>query len=134
MNRREPLCGNPEAHAPHGSPVPGKTFLRVCPGWCQRDADAAALAERLDQIARDSLWLLTLPPGIRLECHPSVLNPLRDLYVPGPADFTPDAAAMTGENVAKPQVPVVVTAGMGRGHWRITADEGQIAEGTVRDD
>jgi hypothetical protein len=134
MGRREPLCGNPEAHAPHGSPVPGKTFLMVCPGWCQRDADATALAERLDQAARDSLWPLALPAGMRLECHPSVVTPLRDLYVPERDEFTPHLAVVTGEDVAKPQIPVVVVPGMERGQWRITADDGPIAEGTVRDD
>jgi hypothetical protein len=117
MGRREPLCGNPGAHAPHPP---------ACPGWRQRDADATALAERLDQVARSSL-----PPGMRLECHPSVITPLRDLHVPEPGEFTPHLAVATGENAAKPQIPVVVVPGMERGQWRITADDGLVAEGTV---
>lgn len=173
MGRRRPPCGNPQAHAPHGRPVPGETFLEVCPGWCQRDADATALADRLDQIARESLWPRRLPARIRMECHPSVIGPLRNLNesapsVNGPQDPMPlfdpyqkltaaqlsDFVAMyrelaepvrgsaglllleplnTGEDAGKPQIPVVVTTGMERGQWRITADDGLIAEGTVSD-
>lgn len=140
MGRRRPPCGNPQAHAPHGRPVPGETFLEVCPGWCQRDADATALADRLDQIARESLWPRRLPAGIRMECHPSVIGPLRNLNesapsVNGPlrglfdAEFA--ASLKTGEDAGNPQIPVVVMAGMTAGQWLITADDGLIADGVV---
>jgi hypothetical protein len=128
MNRRKPPCGNPQAHAPHGRPVPGETFLEVCPGWCQRDADVTALADCLDQIARESLWPMRLPVGIRLECHPSVIAPLREL------NDDPLASGLSADvDALKPQIPVVVMAGMTAGQWLITADDGPVAEGMVRD-
>jgi hypothetical protein len=127
MSRRRPPCDNWQAHAPHGRPVPGETFLEVCPGWCQRDADVTALADRLDQIARESLWPMRLPAGIRMECHPSVVGPLRDL---NDDEFAPSLS--TGENALKPQIHVVVMAAMAAGQWLITADDGLIAEGVVR--
>lgn len=108
--------------------MPGETFLEVCPGWCQRDADVTALADRLDQIARESSWPMRMPAGIRLECHPSVIAPLRDLNDDGFA-----SSLSTGENALKPQIPVVVMAAMPAGQWLITADGGLIADGVVHD-
>jgi hypothetical protein len=128
MAWRRPPCGKPEAHAPHGSRPDGQTFVSVCPGWCRRDADVTALADCLDQIARESRWPMRLPAGIRMECHPSVIGPLRDL---NDDEFAPSLSV--GENALKPQIPVVVMAGMTAGQWLITADDGPIAEGVVRD-
>ena len=90
------------------------------------NVSVTALADRLNQIARESLWPRRLPAGIRLECHPSVITPLRDL---NDGEFT--SSLSTGENALKPQIPVVVTAAMTAGQWRITADGGLIAEGVV---
>lgn len=101
----------------------------MCPGWSEREDDAAALVMRLDQVAIDHEF--RLPPGMRVECHPLVYRGLQDLFIPSCDEFV--TSMHTGEEVFKPQVPVMITAGMERGQWRIVADEGQIAEGVVRD-
>jgi hypothetical protein len=139
MDRRKPGCqgasyGTDYSAAPHGAheflasryAEPGE-----CYGWTQQEGDASTLADRLDQVARDNARPLKMPPGIRLECHPLVVHVLQQLFVPSYGEFT--ASLSTGEDMMKPQIPVVVTAGMGRGQWRITADDGLIAEGAVRD-
>jgi hypothetical protein len=102
-----------------------------CPGWTQQEADATWLASRLDQVARDAVWPMRLPAGVRLECHPAVPSALQQLYVPGLAEFT--ASLNTGEDLLKPQIPVMVLANLPHGWWRIIGDDGQIDEGVVRD-
>lgn len=87
------------------------------------------LADRLDQVARDHLPPLKMPAGIRLECHPLVVRELQMQFIPSFAEFS--ASLATGEDPVRPQIPVTVTAGMGRGQWRITADGGLIAEGVI---
>lgn len=79
----------------------------------------------------DHAWPLALPAGIRLECHPSVLAGLRQATVPSYSEFAGSLA--TGEDLLKPQVPVMVTEGMQRGGWRLAADDGIIDEGTIRE-
>lgn len=134
---RRPACeGSPVSeqkgpHEAHGYWTRHYMSWQECPGWTQQEADATALAERVSQIAREALWPMRLPAGIRLECHPLVYRALTQLFIPSYAEFT--ASLATGEDVFKPQIPLVVTAGMERGQWRITADDGPIAEGTVRD-
>lgn len=109
-----------------------------CPGWSERDDDAAALVIRLDQVGRDAGypfgdWQAKMPPGVRVECHPLVVAALRELMIPSYQEFISSLTTGAAEDLFKPQVPVVVTAGMERGQWRITADDGLIAEGTVND-
>jgi hypothetical protein len=138
---RRPACeGSPVSeqkgpHEPHGYWTRHYMSWLECPGWTRQEADAADLAGRVSEIARNA-WTApglppALPPGIRLECRPLVFHALQQLFVPSFAEFT--ASLRTGEDIMKPQIPVMVTAGMTRGQWRITADEGQIAEGTVHD-
>ncbi len=132
MDRRKPLCRNDEVHGPHGYWAHGYTSWNECPGWSEHDADTTVLADRLDQVAREAAWPLKMPPGIRLECHPAVVHALQQLFIPFYGEFT--ASLNTGEDMMKPQIPVVVMAGMTGGQWRIVADDGQIAEGVVRND
>lgn len=135
---RRPACeGSPAderkgPHEPHGYWTRHYMSWMECPGWTRQEDDATALADRVSQVAREHAWPLKMPAGIRLECHPLVFHALRQLFVPSFAEFT--ASLATGEDMMKPQIPVTVTAGMERGRWRITADDGQIAEGTVHDD
>jgi hypothetical protein len=135
---RRPACeGSPAderkgPHDPHGYWTRHCMSWLECPGWTRQEDDATALAEQMNQVAREAMWPMRLPAGIRLECHPLVLHALQRLFVPSFADFT--AILATGEDIMKPQIPVMVTPGMERGQWRITADDGQVAEGTVRDD
>lgn len=135
---RRPACeGSPTderkgPHEPHGYWTRHYMSWLECPGWTRQEDDATAPADRISQIAREAAWPLKMPAGIRLECHPLVFRALQQLFVPSFADFT--ASLATGEDMMKPQIPLVVTAGMARGQWRITADDGQIAEGTVHDD
>ncbi len=140
MDRREPACRGAAYDTDHSATVHvSHEFFPYrmsagplpCPGWSAREDDAAALAMRLDRVALDHAWPLTMPPGIRLECHPSVPHALMQLYIPSYDDFM--SALNTGEDPVKPRIPVVVTAGMAAGEWRITADDGLIAEGVVRD-
>lgn len=139
MERRKPACrgaiyGTDKSAAVHGSHefFPFR-FAEAsgCPGWTEREAGATALADRLDRVAREHTWPLKMPPGIRLECHPSVPHALQQLFIPSYAEFV--SSLNTGEDMLKPQIPVVVTAGMTAGQWRIVADDGPIAEGVVRD-
>lgn len=148
MERRRAPCGRAERHEPHRTWVPdhsdfyGRQVVD-CPGWDGQDADASDLADRLDEVARDA-WRPAplqhgLPPGIRLECHPLVPHVLEQLFIPSYGEFVTSLAdaRLGGPGVAhwlKPQIPVLVIQGMERGQWRITADGGLIAEGTVRDD
>lgn len=129
MERRKSRCGDIMAHGEHYVLRHGEAVTRT--GWTHQEADATDLAARLDQVARENAWPLSLPPGIKLECHPLVPHVLQQLFIPSYAEFS--ASLATGEDVLKPQIPVVVTPGWGRGQWRITADDGLIAEGTVRD-
>lgn len=134
---RGPACeGSPAderkgAHDPHGYWTRHWGAWAECPGWTRCEADATELAGQLSQIAREAMWPAALPPGIRLECHPFASHALRQLFIPSLNDFT--ASLATGEDMMRPQIPLVVTAGLGRGQWRITAGGGLIAEGTVRD-
>lgn len=137
VEKLKPQCrgghyGTDLSAAPHGahSYCPfAETEAVECRGWAQQEADAVALARRLDRVALDYAYPLQMPQGIRLECHPLVPHALMQVCIPSYAEFT--AGLKTGE-VPKPSIPVVVTA-MERGQWRITADDGLIAEGTVRD-
>ena len=140
MERRNPACrgaayGTDQSatvHGPHDFfPWMMSDGTVPCPGWTRRDASATELAERLDQVARDHWPPLSMPPGIRLECDHLVVHALQQLFLPSYDEFV--SSLSTGEDVMKPQMPVVVTPGMGRGQWRITADDGLIAEGVVGD-
>lgn len=147
MERRKPDClgglhGTDHSAAAHVShqffpyQLGGWGTAAECPGWSERDDDAAALSIRLDQVARDAGypfdgWQRKMPPGIRLECHPLVPAALQQLFIPSYAEFTASLNLGVAEDLMKPQIPVVVTAGMERGAWRIAADDGLIVEGTV---
>lgn len=131
MELARPLCRNTKAHPAHGFWAHGYTVWNECPGQSEHDADITVLAERMSGIARDAAWPLRMPAGIRLECHPSVFADLRLMFVPDYAEFT--ASLATGEDLFKPQIPVVVTAGMGRGAWRLAGDGGTIDQGTIRE-
>lgn len=139
MDRRKPACRgaacwtdkSAEVHGPHEFFPWQHAEAASCPGWTEGDAGATVLADRLDQVGREAAWPMQLPPGIRLECHPSVPHALQQLFIPSYAEFV--SSLNTGEDAVKPQIPVVVTAGMTTGQWRITADDGLIAEGFVRD-
>lgn len=147
MERRKAQCGSDARHDPHPywaySASDFGPHGADCPGWLGQDADATDLANRLDQVARDA-WRPPplphdLPPGIRLECHPLVPHVLEQLFIPSYGEFVTSLAdaQLGGPGIAhwvKPQIPVLVIAGMERGQWRITADAGLIAEGTVHDD
>ena len=134
---RRPACeGSPTderkgPHEPHGYWTRHCMSWLECPGWTRREADVTDLADRMSEIARENAWPLAMPPGIRLECHPLVLHALTQLFVPSFATFA--ASLRTGEDMMKQQIPVTVMPGLERGQWRITADDGQVAEGTVRD-
>ena len=130
MDRRKPLCRNDAVHGSHGYWTHSYTSWNECPGWSEQEADTAALAGRLDQVAREAAWSLRMSAGIRLECHPSVPYALQQFFIPSYSEFA--ASLKTGEDMMKPQLPVVVTAGMTVGQWRIVADDGQIAEGAIR--
>lgn len=140
VERRNPACRgaaygtdqSAAAHGPHGFfPWRMSDGAIPCPGWTEREAGATVLADRLDQVARDHWWPLSMPPGIRLECHPLVPHALQQIFIPSYNEFV--SSLSTGEDLVKPQMPIVVTPGMERGQWRITADDGLIAEGVVSD-
>jgi hypothetical protein len=118
------------AHGPHEYFPDPYGGTNGCRGWTQADAGATALAERLDRVCRDAAWPVGLPPGARLECHPSVARALSQLYVPSYAEFTASLAA-AGEAPLIPQMPVVNARDLADGQWRITSDSGLIAEGNI---
>jgi hypothetical protein len=129
VNRRRAACwpSHPASHVPH---EPHGHRGRICPGWSQEDADGTLLAERLDRLARDHAWPKELPAGVRLECHPVAFLVLQALD--GAPDAEIAAPVYTGEVTARRQIPVIAAAGMARGAWRITADDGVIDEGVIR--
>lgn len=149
MERRKPDClgglhGTDHSAAAHVShqffpyQLGGWGTAVECPGWSECDDDAAALTVRLDQVARDAGypfdgWQRKMPHGIRVECHPLVYRALQNLMIPSYQEFVSSLNKGAGEDWFKPQVPIMVTAGMERGQWQITADDGPIAEGTVHD-
>lgn len=112
MERRKPACRgaaygdqSKTVHAPHGY-FPWQMSEPVeCPGWTEMDAGTTVLADRLDQLARESLWPRALPLGARLECHPLVRHALRQLFISGFAEFV--SSLNTGEDMLKPQIPLV---------------------------
>lgn len=129
-------------HEPHGYWKGRYEAWLDCPGWTQQEDDATALSMRLNQVARDA-WRQPppgpdLPPGIRLECHPLVPAVLEQLFIPSYGEFVTSLAdaRLGGPGIAhwvQPRIPVLVVQGMTRGQWRLTTDDGLVAEGTVRD-
>lgn len=128
MERVRPPCRNAaEAHEAHGFHSHGYAFWNECPGWSHAEADTSALMDVLDSYARDHR-LVPVDDGIRLECHPLVPYMLMRMTIPDFREF------VAGENFAKPQIPVVVSAAMDRGAWRLVfGDRTLVSEGALRE-
>lgn len=93
----------------------------TCYGWTEAEAEAAAVVEQVR----------SAPDGAVLEAHPAVLAGISQLLAP---DFPGEDDARIGHQVTRLFGVKLTPAPLERGQWRITADEGQAAEGTVRDD
>jgi hypothetical protein len=134
MDQRRSACRNPQAHAAHGFHTAGYAAWIECPGWTDAEAATTDLIERLNQVAREHCPPLKMPEGIRLECHPLVGYALSNMFIPGYAEFV--SSLQAGDNLLKPQIPVMHSPAMERGAWRIVhGDRGQhlIAEGVIPD-
>jgi len=92
----------------------------TCYGWTEAEAAAEAVVEQVR----------TAPDGATLEAHPGVLAGISQLLTP---DFPGEDDAGIGHQVTRLFGVELTAAPVERGQWRITADDGLIAEGTVRD-
>jgi hypothetical protein len=93
----------------------------TCYGWTEAEAEATAVVEQVR----------TAPDGARLEAHPGILAGISQLLTP---DFPGEDDAGIGHQVTRLFGVALTLAPLERGQWRIVADDGQVAEGTVRDD
>jgi hypothetical protein len=94
-----------------------------CPGWTEAEAGTANLISHLNWAA-DAVLRGYLPDGLRLECHPSAPYALMRMVIPGYAVF------VSGAEPWKPQFPVVVSAEMKPGQWRLVIADGEIHDGS----
>jgi len=132
MDQRRAPCGNQQAHGTHGFWTTGYAAWNECTGWTVAEVAATELIEQLNQVAREHYPPFKMPEGIRLECHPAVTYWLTNMFIPGYAEFV--SSLRTGEDLLKPQIPVMHCAAMERGAWRIVhGDRGEhlIAEGVI---
>lgn len=115
MRYQNAVCGGVLAHPAH------EVGAGACPGWTAAQAETARLIDYLNQLAR-VLRNEDLPTAhVRLDCHPSVVNALRQMVIP---EFGP---GWMDEDPAKPSIPVMAsTSQMGRGEWRIVLADGKI--------
>jgi hypothetical protein len=125
---RRPLCGNTDAHEPHGFWAHGYTVWNECPGWSVTEADTTALVQAV-RAFRAEHWPLPDPRGTGLECHPSVWHYLLNLMIPGYTEFVSGNA----EPEPLPGIPVTASVAMERGEWKLASDFGVIAEGKIRE-
>jgi hypothetical protein len=111
------------AHGPHGFFPLEWGEAASCPGWTDEEAGAVAL---VDQMIRADPSL----PGLAAQCHPAVQHALVQVVIPDFADFA------DGERWPQPiqmlfGVPIEFTTAVERGTWKLTSDEGPIADGTT---
>ena len=132
MELRRPLCGNTDAHDPHGLWNCGYTAWNECPGWSVTDADTVALIRKMDDLARGWAWPLSPPSGACLYCHPVVYRALTQAWLPSFDEFK--TSLKTGEDLMRTTIPVAVVTELEYGAWTVDSDAGVIAEGKIRDE
>lgn len=108
------------AHSAHGFFPHQWAEALACGGWTEAEANAAMVVEQVRQA----------PDKATLEAHPAVIAGISQLLTP---DFPGEDDAGIGHQVTRLFGVALKAAPLERGQWRITADDGLVAEGTVRD-